>query len=82
MKHKPYIQEVLHFLYSEREKIESTGHSRCDPDLRKTYRFINEEIQNLQMILFENEYHQFSDRLERLFDGSPGFTKKENADAV
>jgi hypothetical protein len=78
---KKFAQEILNYLYSERQKIESTSY-RIDPDLRKTHRFINEEIQNLQMILFENEYHQFSDRLEQLFDGSPGFTKKENGDAV
>ena len=81
MKNKPYIQEVLHFLYSEREKIESTGY-RIDPDLRKTHRFINEEIQTLQMMLFEQEYTQFSERLEELFQGSPGFTRKEKGDAV
>lgn len=81
MKNKPYIQEVLHFLYSEREKIESTGY-RIDPDLRKTHRFINEEIQNLQMMLFEQEYTQFSDRLAEVFEGSPGFPKKEHSDAV
>jgi hypothetical protein len=81
MKDKKLIDELLHYLSSEREKIESTGY-RIDPDLRKTYRFINDEIQNLQMILFENEYHQFGDRLEQLFEGSPGFSKKESSDAV
>jgi hypothetical protein len=79
---KQYIYEILNHLFSEREKIESTGYSRVDPDLRKTYRFINEEIQNLQMMLFEHEYHQFSERLEQLFKGSPEFAKKENGDAV
>jgi hypothetical protein len=81
MKNKKYLHEILHFLYSEREKVESTGY-RIDPDLGKTHRFINEEIQNLQMMLFEHEYHQFSDRLEELFQGSPGFTKKEKSDAI
>jgi len=81
MKNKKLIHELLHYLYSEREKIESTGY-RIDQDLRKSYRFINEEIQNLQMMLFEHEYTQFSDRLEELFEGSPGFTKKEKSDAV
>ncbi|MEX0649858.1 MAG: hypothetical protein WD200_02570 [Candidatus Andersenbacteria bacterium] len=79
MKNKKYIQEILQYLYTEREQIESTGHNRVDPDLRKTYRFINEEIQNLQMILFENEYHQFSDRLAELFDTTPQFEKKESS---
>ncbi len=81
MKNKKLIHELLHYLYSEREKIESTGY-RIDQDLRKSYHFVNEEIQNLQMMLFEQDYHQFSDRLEQLFEGSPEFTKKENGDAV
>ena len=81
MKSKKLIHELLHYLYSEREKIESTGF-RIDPDLGKTHRFINEEIQTLQATLFTNEYTQFSDRLEQLFEGSPGFTKKEKDDAV
>jgi hypothetical protein len=81
MKNKRCLHEILHYLYSEREKIESTGY-RIDPDLRKTHRFINDEIQNLQMMLFEHEYTQFSDRLEQLFEGSAGFTKSEKDDAV
>jgi hypothetical protein len=81
MKNKTHIDELLHFLYAEREKIESTG-CRIDPDLRKTHRFINEEIQNLQMMLFEREYHQFSERLDQLFDYSPGFIKEESGNAV
>ena len=81
MKNKKLIHELLHYLYSEREKIESTGF-RKDPDLRKAHRFANDEIQNLQMMLFEQEYQQFSNRLEELFQGSPEFTKKENGDAV
>ena len=81
MKSKKLIQELLHYLYSEREKVESTGY-RIDPDLRKAHRFINDEIQNLQMMLFEHDYNQFSDRLTELFEGSPEFTKKEKSDAV
>lgn len=81
MKSKKLIQELLHYLYSEREKMESTGY-RIDPDLRKTHRFINDEIQNLQMMLFEQEYTQFSERLSELFEGSPGVSRKENSDAV
>jgi hypothetical protein len=34
------------------------------------------------MMLFEHEYNQFSDHLEELFQGSPGFTRKEKGDAV
>jgi aminoglycoside phosphotransferase family enzyme len=81
MKDKKLIHELLHYLSSEREKIESTGY-RIDPDLRKTHRFINEEIQDLQMMLFEREYHQFSERLEQLFESSQGFIKEENRNAV
>jgi len=76
MKNKKYIRKVLHYLYSEREKIESTGY-RIDPDLRKTHRFINEEIQNLQMMLFEDEYRQFSERLAEVFDCPFEVTKRD-----
>jgi hypothetical protein len=81
MKNTKLMHELLHYLYSEREKIESTGY-RIDPDLRKTHRFISEEIQNLQMSLFENEYHKLSDRLEQLSEGSPEFDPKEKSDAL
>lgn len=68
MRNKKYIQELLHFLFSEREKIEATGYSRIDPDLRKTHKFISDEIQTLHMVLFEDEYQQFSERLAEVFD--------------
>jgi hypothetical protein len=80
MKDRTHMDELLRFLYSEREKIESTG-CRMDPDLKKTHCFINEEIQNLQMMLFEREYHQFSERLEQLFVSSPGFIEEKNGNA-
>jgi len=76
MNNKRYIQAKLDYLYKEREKIEANGF-RIDPDLRKTYRFISEEIQDLQMSLFEDEYQQFSDRLLEIFDASPVFHSKE-----
>ncbi len=81
MKNKKLIHELLHYLYSEREKIESTGY-RVDQDLIKSYQYVNKEIQNLQKKLFKQEYQQFSNRLEELFQGSPEFIKKENDDAV
>jgi len=81
MKSQKLINELLHYLYSEREKMESTGY-RVDFDLRKAHRFINDEIQNLQMMLFDQEYTQFSERLSELFEGSPGVSRKENGDAV
>ena len=73
MNNRSAIQAKLDFLYKEREKVELTGF-RIDPDLRKTYKFINDEIQNLQMMLFENEYQQFSDRLMKVFDCAPSFS--------
>ena len=72
MKDTRLIPELLDYLYKEREKIEATGH-RVDPDLRKAYEFVNQEIQNLQMIIFESQYQQFSKRLSDLL---------ENANAV
>ncbi len=77
MSSKRHIQAKLDYLYKEREKIEANGF-RIDPDLRKTYRFISEEIQDLQMSLFEDEYQQFSDRLMEIFDSKPVFASKES----
>ena len=77
---KRYVQEILNFLYSERESIEYNGHH--DPDLRKTYRYINMEIQKLQRTLFKNEYHDLRTRLAELFDTTCPFEKKESEDAI
>lgn len=76
MNNKRHIQAKLDYLYKEREKIEANGF-RVDPDLRKTYRFIGEEIQDLQMSLFEDDYQQFSDRLMVIFESTPVFPSKE-----
>ena len=67
MKDIRLIPELLDYLYKEREKIESTGH-RIDPDLKKAYEYVNEEIQNLQMIVFESQYQDFSRRLSELLE--------------
>ena len=72
MKDTRLIPELLDYLYKERERIESTGH-RVAPDLRKAYEFVNQEIQHLQIIIFENQYQQFIKRLSDLL---------ENANAV
>ena len=72
MKDTRLIPELLVYLYKEREKLESTG-QHVDPDLRKAYEFVDQEIQNLQMIIFESQYQQFSKRLSDLL---------ENANAV
>ena len=49
--------------------MESTGH-RVDPDLRKVYEFVNQEIQNLQMVVFENQYEELSRKLSDLLEAS------------
>lgn len=69
MKDTRLIPELLDYLYKEREKIEATGH-RVDPDLRKAYEFVNQEIQNLQMITFESQYQEFSRKLSDLMEAS------------
>jgi len=69
MKDARLIPELLDYLYKEREKIESTGH-RVDPDLRKAYEFVNQEIQNLQMVVFENQYEELSRKLSDLLEAS------------
>ena len=69
MKDTRLIPELLVYLYKEREKLESTG-QHVDPDLRMAYEFVNQEIQNLQMIIFENQYKQFSMKLSDLLETS------------
>ena len=69
MKDTRLIPELLDYLYKEREKIESTGH-RVDPDLRKAYEFVNQEIQNLQMMTFESQYQEFSRKLSDPLEAS------------
>ena len=69
MKDTRLIPELLDYLYKERERIESTGH-RVDPDLRKAYEFVNQEIQNLQMMTFESQYQEFSRKLSDLLEAS------------
>ena len=75
MTNKKLIQARLDYLYKERESVEASGY-RIDPDLRKIYRFINEEIQNLQLMIFEDEYLSFSNRLEEIFNTGPAFPSK------
>ena len=69
MKDTRLIPELLDYLYKETEKIESTGH-RVYPDLRKAYEFVNQEIQNLQMMTFESQYQEFSRKLSDLLEAS------------
>ena len=57
------ISKLLTYLYNQRDQIESTGY-RIDPDLRKVYRFINDEIQNLQMMTFKNRYEEHKSKLQ------------------
>ncbi len=81
MEGRKLIHELLHYLYFEREKMESTGY-RVDPDLRKTLRFVNDEIQNLQMTLFKNNYIQYGNQLSEQFKDSSGISSTEKNDAV
>ena len=81
MNNKKLIQARLDYLYKERESVEAAGY-RIDPDLRKIYRFINEEIQKLQLIMFEDEYQSFSDRLEEIFNTGPAFPSKEKDNVI
>ena len=81
MTNKKLIQARLDYLYKERESVETCGY-RIDPDLSKIYRFIQEEIQNLQLIMFEDEYQSFSDRLEEIFNTGPAFPSKEKDNVI
>ena len=77
MQSNKLISAKLDYLYKERESVEASGY-RIDPDLRKIYRFINEKIQDLQLILFAEEYQGFSDRLEEIFNTGPVLPSKED----
>ena len=82
MNTKKQIQEKLNYLYPERAKVELTGF-RVDPDFKNVYRFINKEIQNLQLMLFRNEYKQFCDHHHESIDDSiKATTKKRDSNAV
>lgn len=64
------IGELMDYLIHQRDQIESTGCYRVDPDLRKAYEFVNQEIQNLQMMTFESQYQEFSRKLSDLLEAS------------
>ena len=81
MTNKKLIQARLDYLYKERELVEASGY-RIDPDLRKIYKFINEEIQSLQLVIFEDQYQSFSDRLEEIFNTGPAFPSKEKDNVI
>ena len=70
MKNTEYIQELLHYLINEREKIEATG-LPIDSDLRRIYDYINDGIQSLNLMLFKVEYKEVRDRLAEEYDYSP-----------
>ena len=70
MKNTEYVQELLHHLINEREKIEHTG-LPIDSDLIKIYDYINEGIQTLNLMLFKTEYKEIRDRLAEEYDCSP-----------
>ena len=70
MKNTEYIQELLHYLINEREKIEATG-LPIDSDLMKIYDYINDGIQSLNLMLFKVEYKEVRDRLAEEYDYSP-----------
>jgi hypothetical protein len=81
MQSNKLISAKLDYLYKERESVEASGY-RIDPDLRKIYRFINEEIRELKLIIFTEEYKGFSDRLEEIFNAGPAFPLKEKDNAI
>ena len=70
MKNTEYVQELLHYLINEREKIEHTG-LPIDYDLIKIHDYINEGIQTLNLMLFKAEYKEVRDRLAEEYDYSP-----------
>jgi hypothetical protein len=81
MQSNKLISAKLDYLYKERESVEASGY-RIDPDLRKIYRFISEEIQELQLIIFAEEYQGFGDRLEEIFNVGLAFPLKEKDNVI
>jgi len=75
-RHKHRIGELTDYLLRQRNLIESTG-SRIDPDLRKTYQWINQKLQDLQLEVFVDQYEVFETRLLQIFDSTPSFQPKE-----
>jgi len=78
---KQKICELMDYLLHERRLIESTG-IRIDPDLRKTYKWINEKIQDLQLEVFTDQYAAFEQRMEMILNAEPPFTTKETTHVV
>ena len=81
MQSNKLISAKLDYLYKERESVEASGYI-IDPDSRKIYGFINEEIQNLKLIIFEDEFQSFSDRLEEGFSAGSVFPSKEKDNVI
>ena len=77
MQSNKLICAKLDYLYKERESVEASGY-HIDPDLRKIHSFIDEKIQDLQLMMFAEEYQGFSDRLEEIFNTGSAFPSKEN----
>ena len=74
---KHRIRELMDYLLHQRNLIDSTG-SRIDPDSRKTYQWINQKIQDLQLEVFMDQYQAFESRLEQIFNSTPSFPIKES----
>jgi hypothetical protein len=69
---KKKILELMEYLLHQRRMIEETGF-RIDPDLRKTYKWINEKIQDLQLDIFVSEYDEFERNLDKVLEMAPPF---------
>ena len=54
------VHKKLEFLFEERFKIESVddGEDICDSDFSKILQFINEEIRDLQLLIFKHNYDE------------------------
>ena len=54
------VHKKLEFLLEERFKIECVddGEDICDSDFSKIHQFINEEIKDLQLLLFKHNYDE------------------------
>jgi len=60
MNNPKLVHKKLEYLFEERFKIESVddGEDICDSDFSKIHQFINEEIRDLQLLLFKHNYDE------------------------
>lgn len=63
--------QLIEFLTKEKEKTEKVSGYRTDPELKKIYEYIIEQLSALKMELFRDRYEAF----EQTLDGVLGISR-------